>query len=367
MSLTDNEKQYYIRQIDLSEVGKEGQLKLKNAKVLCIGAGGLGAPLLQYLAAAGVGTIGIIDHDVVEVSNLSRQLIYKYNDIGKKKVIAAQRYLIELNPFITINIYPKYFDAKNALSIINDYDIVADCTDNLINRYITNQVCIKLGKPFIFAGIWRYQGQVMLFDSKEGPCFNCVFPSNHASHILPNCNDAGVLGVVPGILGIIQANLIIQYILQISQEKLGKLFSLNMRDLTLTSHYIERDLECAICSVHPYQEVFPSSYGVFVQTISMIEMLNKVEKGEQFTLLDVRSIEEHTALDIGGLLIPLPELEKNISKLDKAHTVIVYCQSGYRSQAAANILLKHHFVSVFTLSDPFSERVANFSIDYKNL
>lgn len=352
MLLSPDEVNYYARQIILSEIGKTGQLKLKNARVLCIGAGGLGAPLLQYLAAAGVGTIGIIDHDVVEISNLSRQIIYKYSDLGNKKVIAARDYLTQLNPFIIIKIYPQQFNVSNASCIISDYDIVADCTDDLVNRHITNQVCVELDKPFVFAGIWHYQGQCMLFHRREGPCFNCLFPFNNISQSLPNCNDAGVLGVLPGLLGTMQANLILQHILQMSDKKIDKLFTLNGRNFELISYQVERDHNCTVCVLHQniHKELSFIHHTISERkSISFESMRNKIERGEKFALLDVRSVEEHAAYNLGGMLIPLQELENRLPELDKTLPVIIYCQSGQRSQAAAAILKKHHFISVLTL------------------
>lgn len=351
MQFSKDELSYYSRQFMLNEINENGQLKLKNAKVLCIGAGGLGSPLLQYLAAAGIGTIGIIDHDVVEISNLSRQIIYKYNDIGEKKVIAAKRNLLQLNPFISINIYSERFDEINALSLINNYDIIADCTDNLINRYITNHVCVALNKSFAFAGIWRYQGQCMLFHGKKGACFNCLFPFTDASYHLPDCNNAGVLGVLPGMLGMMQANLIIQHILQISEVKVGTLFALNARALTIQSHTIERDRSCRVCSVSQNtNQVDLYHYSLQrTQSITLCELKSKIDGGEKFTLLDVRSEKEHAANNLGGILIPLPVLEKRLHELDQTFPIIVYCQSGQRSKIAATILKKNKFASVLTL------------------
>ena len=356
MLLSNNEVDYYARQLILDEVGTAGQLKLKNTKVLCIGAGGLGAPLLQYLTAAGIGQIGIIDHDVIESSNLSRQIIYKYRDIGKKKVIAAKEYLTELNPLISVNIYPYRFEHTNALGIIDNYDIIADGTDNITNRYITNHACVKLDKPFIFAGIWRYHGQCMLFNGKEGPCFNCLFPFDDELQNLSDCNNAGVLGVIPGMLGIMQANLIIRHILQINDHKKNTLFALNGQNFELLTYQVERDKHCLVCAIHQdITQLLPSSYHTPDKnnSISFASMHSKIEKADKFTLLDVRSEKEHVAYNLGGILIPLPELENRFNELDKRLPIIVYCQSGRRSQMAAAMLIKHGFASVLTLDHQF--------------
>jgi molybdopterin/thiamine biosynthesis adenylyltransferase len=248
MLLSPEERYYYARQIVLDEIGTAGQIKLKKTKVLCIGAGGLGSPLLQYLTAAGVGTIGIMDHDVIDMSNLSRQTIYKHADIGIKKVRAAKEYLIQLNPFVKIHSYPERLRQANALGIIAEYDIVADCTDDLSNRYLTNKICVAMDKPFAFAGIWRHQGQCMLFQGQKGPCFNCLFPVDNTSPRFASCSDFGVLGVLPGMLGIMQANLIIQYIVQSGDIALGKLLMVNSRHFDIRSYQLYRSLDCELCN-----------------------------------------------------------------------------------------------------------------------
>lgn len=245
MSLDSDEIQYYLRQIALEEIGKEGQIILKNAKVLCIGAGGLGAPLLQYLVAAGVGTVGIMDNDVIEPSNISRQVIYQYQDIGIKKVIAAKQYLTQLNPFVNISIYSTHLTPHNA-SVIAEYDIVVDCTDNLMNRYLTNQSCFTLNKPFVFAGIWKHQGQCMLFQGKKGPCFHCLFPVE-TTEALPDCSG-GVMNILPGMLGILQANLVLQQLLGWGDSHAGRLFLFNSRNITLQHYQVEADLDCFVCN-----------------------------------------------------------------------------------------------------------------------
>jgi len=246
MSLDADEMQYYLRQIALEEIGREGQLRLKNARVLCIGAGGLGAPLLQYLVAAGVGTVGIMDNDVIEFSNMSRQVIYQYQDIGIKKVIAAKQYLTQLNPFVNIVMYPMHLNPHNASALIADYDIVADCTDNLLNRYVTNQVCFTLNKPFVFAGIWKHQGQCMLFQGKKGPCFHCLFPGG-TTEALPDCSG-GVMGILPGMLGILQANLVMQQLLGWGDSHAGRLFIFNSRNIMLRHYQVKADLDCFVCN-----------------------------------------------------------------------------------------------------------------------
>ncbi|OGT56229.1 MAG: hypothetical protein A3F43_02950 [Gammaproteobacteria bacterium RIFCSPHIGHO2_12_FULL_42_10] len=336
--LDSNDYARYAKQISLSEIGAAGQLKLKNAKVLCIGAGGLGTPLLQYLTAAGVGRIGIIDHDVVELSNLQRQIIYRHNDIGKFKVTAAKNNLQDLNPSICFDIYAEKFASHHVRSIIAEYDIVADCTDHLANRYLVNEVCVELDKPFVFAGITRYHGQCMFFHGKSGPCFNCMFPENLAVAILPDCNAAGVLGVLPGILGTMQANMILQYILQLQRHGTGQLFTLDILDFALQRYQVTQDPECQICI-----------YGRRTcndEAITPEQLNRKLHLHENFLLLDVRSPAEHAVGHLGGKLIPLPELSQRLDELNPELPVIIYCHSGQRSQAAVKILQQHQFKSV---------------------
>lgn len=247
MPLSKIEQSRYAKQMALAEIGEAGQLKLKNASVLCIGAGGLGSALLPYLAAAGVGRIGIIDDDVVENGNLQRQVIYTPQDIGSKKVVAAKRYLNALNPEIDIQVYPDRFHRDTAADLMRHYDIAADCTDNLASRLITNAVCLQLDKPFVFAGISQYQGQCMLFHGGSGPCFSCVFPEMTAYDLLPDCNTAGVIGVLPGMLGIMQANMVLQHILQMDAGQAGRFYTLDMRDLQLRHYHVDKNPQCSVC------------------------------------------------------------------------------------------------------------------------
>lgn len=334
MPLHPHERLLYAQQMALTEIGEAGQLKLKQAKVLCIGAGGLGSPLLQYLAAAGVGTIGIIDHDVVEASNLQRQIIYQYQDIGRLKVEAAHQHLSALNPFINIEIYAQRFTRANAHALASQYDIIADCTDQLNNRYLVNDICLALNKPFVFAGIWRYQGQCMLFHGKEGPCFHCLFPADAGQNALPDCRESGVLGVLPGMLGCMQANLVLQYLLQIRKPVSGRLFCVDSADFAVHELHLTKDQDCAAC--------------VHGQTIIDHDAMT-YEEYTAFTglqLLDVRSAEEHAARSLGGKLIPLPELTQRIHELDPAVPLLVYCHSGPRSKRALAILREHKFQHV---------------------
>ncbi len=337
MQLNHDEYQRYAKQILLPQVGESGQLKLKQARVLCIGAGGLGSVVLPYLAAAGIGKIGIIDHDSIELSNLHRQVIYSTTDIGLKKVAAAKKYLHCLNPEIEIEIFTHEFNHDNAQQFMLDYDIAADCTDNLNSAIILNAVCSQLDKPFVFAGISGFQGQCMLFHGKSGPCFSCVFPDIDNS--LPDCNSAGVLGVLPGMLGMMQASLILQHILGLTAHTLGRLYVMNLLNMQLRDYQVEKSAYCATC----VDGRIPDTSNIHVQSISAAELREKLNHRERFTLLDVRTLQEHEQANLGGVHIPLAELPARLSQLDADIPVIVYCQSGKRSMTAAQLLMKNNF------------------------
>lgn len=346
MLLNHDERKRYAKQISLPEIGESGQIKLKSASVLCIGAGGLGAALLPYLAAAGVGRIGIIDHDKVELSNLQRQVIYTLSDIGMKKVDAAIKTLHQLNPEVEIETFDAAFNQENALALMRHYDIAADCTDNLSSRRIINAICHQLDKPFVFAGISQFQGQCMLFHGKRGPCFSCVFPEMSPYDSLPDCNSAGVLGVLPGMLGLLQANIVLQYILGLSQRNTGRLYMLDMLNINLRDYHIARDVHCHVCGNVP--SFIPMDQEIL--SISADDLRHKLNYHERFTLLDVRTLEERELSNLGGVHIPLAELPTRMSQLDAELPVIVYCQSGKRSIAAAKMLAKNNFKMIAYLA-----------------
>lgn len=326
--------------MNLSDVGEHGQLKLKHASVLCVGAGGLGSGFLPYLAAAGIGRIGIIDHDIIELSNLQRQVMYKTSDLGRKKVAAAKDFLQGLNPDIIIDIYPVPLNAQNSLDIMCKYDIAADCTDNLTSRLHLNTACLRLDKPFVFAGISQFHGQCMLFRGRRGPCFACVFPDISQFDLLPDCNAAGVMGVVPGVLGVFQANLILQNILGL-QTSDARLFVMDMLEMKLRDYRVEKNPQCCVCG-----EGVSLRVASDLHHISAAELQIKLNNREHFTLLDVRTLAEHQMQHLDGICIPLDELPQRSSELNPAIPVIVYCQSGKRSMTAARLLYERNFQSV---------------------
>ena len=340
--LSAAEKQRYARQISLPDIGVDGQLQLRDASVLCIGAGGLGAPLLLYLTAAGVGKIGIVDADVVEISNLQRQLIFRMQDVGQSKALAAQTSLRQLNPFVQFEVVTEKFTRKNAEQLMTSYDVIVDCTDQLANRYLVNALCVQLGKPFVFAGVWQYRGQCMLFDAARGPCFNCLFPQNKTEVSLPDCDTDGVLGVVPGMLGIMQASLILQYIIR-DQVPVNELLTLDVRNLEQKKYHIQRDPACAVCGENKTMKID------VINTITTTELKQDLTDGMQYTLLDVRSEAEHNEFNIGGLHIPLDELPERAHEVPADLPVIIYCRSGKRSAAGVQILQACGYTTVFNL------------------
>lgn len=247
MSLNTDDFNRYTQQLKLHEIGITGQLKLKKARVLCIGAGGLGSPLLLYLAAAGIGTIGIVDHDDVQLSNLHRQVLYKTADIGLKKATIAQERLLDLNLMIHVNAYHERLTPDNATQFIADYDIIADCTDNFDTHYLINDVCFELDKPYVFAAINQFEGQCSLFLGKKSPCYRCLFPSKPAPAMIPNCQEGGVLGVLPGIFGLIQANEIIKKILNLTETLAGKILTIHILTLQFRQFTLTKDAQCSLC------------------------------------------------------------------------------------------------------------------------
>lgn len=334
--LNEWEKTRYQCQMALPAVGEAGQLKLKNARVLCIGAGGLGTVMLQYLVAAGVGTIGIVDDDVIELSNLQRQVIYHPQQVGTKKVIAAQSYLQQLNPAVKITIYDEKFNQQNAKDICASYDIIADCTDVLANRYLTNAVCHAANKPFVFAGITQFAGQCMLFRGKQGPCFECLFPLAEEFTAIPDCDSGGVLAVLPGMLGLMQASLIMRHLLQLEQEMESRLHTVDLLSFEFNQYQVYQNPDCASCA---HGQSPPS-------VVLLSELLAKMDAGAKFTLLDVRTHQERAAGHMGGLHIPLHELVKRSAEIPSALPVIIYCHTDKRSAAAAKMLMQLSFPEV---------------------
>ena len=339
----------YSQQIKLENIGLEGQAKLKNAKILCVGAGGLGSSLLLYLTAAGVGTIAIVDDDCIELSNLQRQILYKHKDIGLKKIIKSKEVLLELNEHTNIQMYPEKLEASNAKKLISQYDIIADCSDNFVTKYLINDVCYLLNKPYVFASASQYQGQCSIFLGYKSPCLRCLFPSIPIENSLNNCSETGVLGVLPGLLGIIQATEMIKWILNIGESLANSLLTVDLLEMDFKKYHLEKNPECKLCALkEPLESISypPEKYNILDHIISVKELRSKLNRGDDVFLLDVRTSEENKRNNLGGTLIPLLELKERVSELPFDKPIIVYCQAGPRSIQAIKILMENNFQSI---------------------
>lgn len=351
----------YARQTHLPEVGEQGQRRLQQAKVLCVGAGGLGSPLCTYLATAGVGKLGIIDGDEVALSNLPRQTLYRTEDCGKKKVATAQTTLQALNPDCDVQIYETHLTADNARPIINDYDIIADCTDNFATRFLISDACVSLNKINVSASIHRYAGQLMIFPGKNGPCLRCLFPEVNQAAIA-NCSEAGVLGPVAGILGTLQANEVLKLLLELGQPAISQLLSVELLDNKMKTFQVAQDPDCPACSK---QEEFstlnrPHS-GNHCQTSPLVtssDVKEMLESETRFCLLDVRTPEEFAASHLPQALnIPLADIYQVAEVLQPEQAVVIYCKSGIRSRHAYQAMTEMGFQQLMVLDDSFAEAV----------
>lgn len=327
----------YNRQIILPEVGETGQHKLSKAKVLVIGAGGLGAAILPYLAAAGVGEIGIVDDDAVEVSNLQRQVIYQDSAIGKPKAEEAKRMLNELNPLVMVHAVAEKLSRENAVSLFEKYDIIVDATDSITTKYLINDVCVFVNKPMVYGSVFRFQGQVSVFNYQNGPTYRCLFPDE--SKIVTDCNTAGVMGVTVGIIGMLQANEVIKMILETGEVLSGKLLIYDTLHNEQQKYDFEKNTD-HIGNEAFFKQSFNSS------EITIEEALNARDR-DDILFLDVRNTDELPKMNFkNSIQIPLPNVEGEIEKLNRDETIYIYCQSGIRSKIAAELLRKHHFKNI---------------------
>jgi molybdopterin/thiamine biosynthesis adenylyltransferase/rhodanese-related sulfurtransferase len=349
--LTKEEFIRYSRHLLIPEVGLKGQEKLKSSAALIIGTGGLGSPVSLYLAAAGVGKIGIVDYDSVETSNLQRQVIHGSESIGKSKVFSAQKRMLELNPDIQVNAYEERFSSENALRIAKDYDILIDGSDNFPTRYLTNDLCVLLGIPNVYGSVYRFDGQVSVFYAKEGPCYRCLFPEPPPPELVPSCAEGGILGILPGTIGTIQATEAIKLLLGIGSNLIGRLLLYDALEMTFDTVKLKKNPNCRICSTEPeikhlidYEKFCNNSvndnsakYGQW--DISPLELKLLLDQGKNIQLLDVREPHE---LDISSIkkakLIPLGQLAGRISELDLTQEIIIFCKTGSRSRRALDIL-----------------------------
>ncbi|MFB3140372.1 MAG: molybdopterin-synthase adenylyltransferase MoeB, partial [Candidatus Acidiferrales bacterium] len=360
--LSQQEILRYSRHLIMPEVGMEGQLKLKAAKVLLIGTGGLGAPLGLYLTAAGVGRLGLVDFDVVDFTNLQRQVTFTTQDVGKRKIEAARDRLQGLNPEIQIDTHEVKLTSENALDILRDYDIIVDGTDNFPTRYLVNDACVLLGKPNVYGSIFRFEGQATVFALDDGPCYRCLYPEPPPPGLVPSCAEGGVLGVLPGIVGSIQANETIKLIIGRGESLKGRLLIFDALKMKFRELRLRKNPDCPICGTHrtvtkliDYEEFCglrgqeAQQPAAQVPEIEPVELKRKLDAGEDVFILDVREPHEYQICHLNGHLIPLGDLPKRVSELDSARTIVAHCRSGMRSAQAVEFLRTAGFRKVWNL------------------
>jgi adenylyltransferase/sulfurtransferase len=346
--LSDQDLTRYNRHLVLPEIGIKGQEKLKGAKVLVIGAGGLGCPALQYLAAAGIGKIGIVDHDLVDISNLQRQILFTTADIGLPKVIVAQEHLEKLNPEIKISAYQTELTSENALDILKQYDIVVDCSDNFPTRYLINDSCVILDKTLVYGAIYKFEGQVAIFNSSTGKGrsgnYRDLYPTPPSQEIAPNCNDSGVVGVLPGIIGTLQANEVIKIICGIGNILINQLFIfdlLSMHTSTITFSASNKPISKLI-NYEKFCNIDNSIKNETMKEVTVQELKNMIDQNEDHQLIDVREQHEVEIAEMGGEVIPMGEVMDNVDKFNRDKKVIVHCRSGARSGNVIQALEQQH-------------------------
>ncbi|MGE3818949.1 MAG: molybdopterin-synthase adenylyltransferase MoeB [Isosphaeraceae bacterium] len=364
-TLSASEIQRYARHLIMPEVAIEGQKRLKAAKVLCIGTGGLGSPLSLYLAAAGVGTIGLVDFDVVDVSNLQRQIIHFTPDVGRPKVQSAREKLEALNPDLHVVIHEHPIDSSNALEIFRGYDVIVDGTDNFPTRYLVNDACVLLGKPNVYGSIFRFDGQASVFFPPEGPCYRCLYPEPPPPDLVPNCAEGGVLGILPGFIGVVQATETVKLILGTGRSLVGRLLLYDALDMTAREMKVRKNPKCPICGTNPtitglidYQAfcgvspaTAPAASAVGIAETSPIALKALIDRGDAPTILDVRNPEEIAICRIAGsIVIPLPELANRLGELPKGKPMVVHCKSGVRSKKAITLLQDSGFTDLQNLT-----------------
>jgi adenylyltransferase/sulfurtransferase len=362
--LTNEEIKRYSRHLIMPEVGVDGQRKLKAAKVLCIGAGGLGSPVGMYLAAAGVGTIGIVDFDVVDFSNLQRQILHGTPDVGRSKLASAKDRLHAINPNIDIQTHEAALSSQNAMSLFEPYDIIVDGTDNFPTRYLVNDACVLLGKPNAYGSIFRFEGQASVFGTKEGPCYRCLYPEPPPPGLVPSCAEGGVLGVLPGIIGVIQATETVKLIMGIGEPLIGRFLIYDALRMKFRELKLRKDPDCPVCGTHPtvkqlidYEQFCgivpakPESTAVNNATeITALELKQRLDRGDKLTIVDVREPNEYQINRIAGsILIPLGDIPKRVNELDPSAELIMQCKSGARSGRAADFLRSVGFKHVLNL------------------
>ena len=358
-SLSSDEILRYSRHLILPEVGREGQLRLKRAKVLLVGAGGLGSPVALYLAAAGVGCIGVADFDVVDLSNLQRQVIHTTSDAGRKKLDSAAEAILQLNPGVAVSRHETILSSENALGIIREYGLVVDGSDNFPTRYLVNDACVLLRKPNVYGSVFRFEGQSSVFAYPGGPCYRCLYPEPPSPELVASCAEGGVLGVVPGVIGLVQATEAVKLILGVGEPLAGRLLLFDALAMRFRELKLRRDAECPVCGDRPtirelidYQE-FCGAPRTAASEIEMdaAELKAKMDGNDRIVLIDVREPQEYQICRIpGSRLIPLGQLQARIAELDPDAETVVYCRIGLRSAKAVELLAKGGFRRVKNLT-----------------
>ncbi len=362
IELSHEEIKRYSRHLIMPEVGMQGQRKLKASSVLLIGAGGLGSPLGMYLAAAGVGRIGLVDYDVVDYSNLQRQIIHGTKDVGRSKLDSARERMLDVNPHIQIDSYHVPLTSDNALEILKPYDVVVDGTDNFPTRYLTNDACVLLGKPNVYGSIFRFEGQASVFDATQGPCYRCLFPEPPPPGLVPSCAEGGVLGILPGTIGAIQATETIKILLGIGTTLVGRLLLYDALHMSFDFVKLRKNPKCPICGENPtlaelidYEQfcgvpahdhsTFASEAEGMVPVVGVSEVKSKLDADEDFILLDVREPHEWEISDIGKAThhIPKGQILEHLGELDTSREIVVYCKTGGRSADVTKLLREHGF------------------------
>jgi adenylyltransferase/sulfurtransferase len=362
--LTKDDFRRYSRHLILPEVGVLGQQKLKAAKILCIGAGGLGSPVALYLAAAGVGTIGIVDFDVVDFSNLQRQILHGTSDVGRSKLDSAKDRLLDINPNINVVTYNTALSSENALEIFAPYDIVVDGTDNFPTRYLVNDACVILGKPNAYGSIFRFEGQASVFATKEGPCYRCLYPEPPPPGLVPSCAEGGVLGVLPGVVGCIQATETIKLILGAGEPLIGRFLIFDALRMKFRELKLRKDPDCPVCGTHPtvtklidyeqfcgVQSATEEPMSGTTSEISASDLKKRLDRGDRLTIVDVREPNEYQINKIAGsILIPLGDIPRRYVELDPSDEYVMQCKVGARSAKAADFLRSKGFKKVQNLT-----------------
>ncbi len=361
-ALNNDEILRYSRHLIMPEVGMEGQQKLKAARVLCVGTGGLGSPLALYLGAAGVGTLGIVDFDVVDYTNLQRQIIHTTADVGRKKLDSAAEKLKAINPFLNIRTFETKLTSANALEIFRDFDIIADGTDNFPTRYLVNDACVLTGKPNVYGSIFRFEGQASVFATQDGPCYRCLYPEPPPPGLVPSCAEGGVLGILPGLVGVIQATEVIKLILGKGDSLIGRLLLVDALGMKFRELKLRKNPECPVCGTHrtvtkliDYNEFCgirgeEKAVEASQSDMQVEELKRRLDAGEDLFVLDVREPHEYQICNIGGHLIPLNDLPKRVNELDSSREIVAHCKMGGRSAKAVQFLREAGFKKVHNLT-----------------